>query len=101
MDTVLHIILGLFLLTVFYGVIRISGVGKKKSLKNAALFSVLFLYLREVTQHQTKYFDSDFFSGWIPWAGEAVWSVGKQIETFVPIVIVTLMALTIYKIRNH
>lgn len=84
MDTLYHCILGLFLLIVTVGVILILPV-----LLSAAFIAAFILYFREVTQDQTKHYDSNFAEGW----DFRLWSRGKNIETWIPIFFVVTVGV--------
>ena len=54
----------------------------------AATIIAVMLYWREVTQEQTKRYDSDIRRGWAFWH----WSLSKNVETWVPIATVFALA---------
>jgi len=75
-DTLLHILLGLVLANLFAAVVLLAGPRA-----GAAILAAFWLFTREVTQQQTKHFDSDIRKGWDFWN----WSRSKNLETWMPV----------------
>ena len=58
LDNFLHVILGFLLMGVMW------GITQDRSLNHFAMFAVIFLYARELTQVQARYHDNNFLKGW-------------------------------------
>lgn len=83
MDTTLHALLGALLLPAAWVLLTFAPPWFA-----AATVIAVMLYWREVTQEQTKRYDSDIRRGWAFWH----WSLSKNVETWVPIATVFALA---------
>lgn len=83
-DTIWHsilapIVFGLILLTMWLAPPYVA----------AAIIAGHILFLRELTQEQTRRYDSNFFQGWAFWK----WSDNKNWETWVPIGLILALGI--------
>lgn len=83
-DGLYHIILGFI-----YAALAFLIIWTFDDVTAAALLASLFIFLREVTQQQTKRFESDVMKGWDVWN----WSQDKLLETAVPVLFFLLIAI--------
>lgn len=89
-DTGLHVLLGF---AIAWGIRSFTNFcGERLQVPTALYLASFGLYFREVTQHQTKHAESFFLTGWNPWSEVYPWGWHKQIETFVPIILLVLFA---------
>jgi hypothetical protein len=102
MDTLYHFLGGLaVVLVVAYSLKNIAQVGFVARFKWATGLVCFLLYFREVTQFQTKSFESNFLKGWYPWSELYPWSLDKQLETFFPIAVLIVIALVVHWFVNR
>lgn len=87
MDARLHVLLGLLAFMVCLCLLTLLPATLA-----ACAISSIFLFGREVTQEQTKLYQSDFLSGW----NFLRWSAGKNYETWVPIAAIWVIGLLVW-----
>jgi hypothetical protein len=103
MDTLYHFLGGLAVaLVVAYSLKNIAKVPFVARFRWATYLVSSLIYFREVTQFQTKNFESHILKGWNPWSDLYPWSLNKQLETFVPIILMLALACVVfwYQSRN-
>jgi hypothetical protein len=93
MDTLYHFLGGIVaVLVLSYSLKNIAKVPFAARFTWATYLVSFLIYFREVTQFQTRNFESSIFTGWNPWSELYPWSIDKQLETFLPIVILVIIA---------
>ena len=83
-DTIQHVLGGIVLTLAAYVLVALLP-----NMVACAIIASAFILLREVTQEQTKNYDSDFTRGWDFWN----WSNDKNVETWVPIAALIIVSI--------
>ena len=104
MDSLYHFVAGLVVAVVLaYTLKNIAKVSSAPRFIWSTYLVCFLLYFREVTQFQTKNFESHILKGWNPWSTDFPWSQNKQLETFLPIAMMLIVAYAVswyYKKRR-
>lgn len=96
MDSLYHTLGGIIgVMVIAYSLKLIASTPFVRRLLWSTYLVAFLIYFREVTQFQTKNFESNIFKGWNPWSVDFPWSQGKQLETFVPIALSLVLAYAV------